>query len=132
MDSVCDLFTVNKQQTAVKKIVTELANDLFRKLKSFDRLTLIWPKFTPQWIVQATHSVLNKSRQINRINRKAEKLKWLILQRKNFYFLTHRRYSWSSSSQMGNEKSKESLICKTLFKVFETINATFQRHWERE
>ena len=48
MDSVCDLFTVNKQQTAVKKIVTELANDLFRKLKSFDRLTLIWPKFTPQ------------------------------------------------------------------------------------
>ena len=47
MDSVCDLFTVNKQQAAVKKIVTELANDLFRKLKFFDRFTPIWPKFTP-------------------------------------------------------------------------------------
>ena len=47
MDSVCDLFTVNKQQAAVKKIVTELANDLFRKLKFFDRFTSFWPKFMP-------------------------------------------------------------------------------------
>ena len=45
MDSVCDLFTVNKQQAAVKKNITELANDLFRKLKFFDRFTSVWPEF---------------------------------------------------------------------------------------
>ena len=50
MDSVCDLFTVNKQQAAVKKNVTELANDLFRKLKFFDRFTSIWPKFMPHFL----------------------------------------------------------------------------------
>ena len=37
MDSVCDLFTVNKQQAGAKKIVTESTDDLFRKLKFFDR-----------------------------------------------------------------------------------------------
>ena len=47
---------------------------------------------------------------------------------KNFYFLTPRGNRWPSRLQMGNEKSKESLICNTLFKIFKTINATFQRH----